>query len=36
MCSCAVKYVYNGSLDLDSGLRYVDVFIRVAFFDVQG
>jgi hypothetical protein len=36
MCSCVIKYVGVGSLGLDNGLRYVDVFIRVAFFDVQG
>ena len=36
MCSYVVKYVCDGSLDLDSGLRYVDVFIWVACFDVHG
>ena len=36
VCSCGVKYVCIRSLDLDSGLRYVDAFIRNAFFDVQG
>ena len=29
VCSCVVKYVCIGSLDLDSGLRYMDVFIRL-------
>ena len=27
MCSCVIKYVGVGSLDLGNGLRYVDVFI---------
>ena len=36
VCSFVVKYVCVGSLVLDSGLRYVNVFIWVAFFDVHG
>jgi hypothetical protein len=36
VCSCVVKYVCVMSLDLDSGLTYVDVFICSVFFDVQG
>jgi hypothetical protein len=36
VCVCVVKFVCVASLDLDSGLRYVDVFVHVAFFDVQG
>ena len=36
MCSYVVKYVCVGSLDLESGLRYMDVFIWVALFDVYG
>ena len=34
VCSCVVKYACVGSLNLDSGLRYVDVFTWVAFFKV--
>ena len=36
MCSNVVKHVRVRSLDLDSGLRYVNVFIGVELFDVQG
>jgi hypothetical protein len=38
MCSqiCVVEYVYIKSLDFDSKLKYVDVFIWVALFDVEG
>ena len=32
--SCVVKCVCIGSSDLDGGLRYVDVLIWFAFFDV--
>ena len=31
-----IKYVCVGSLDLDNGLRYMDVIIWVAFYDVEG
>ena len=33
VCSCMVKYVCVRSLYLDSGLRYVDTFVWVAFFE---
>ena len=36
VCSYVVKYVYVMFLDLDSGLKCMDVFIWVAYFEVQG
>jgi hypothetical protein len=36
VCSSVIKYVCGGSLDLDSGLRYMDVIIWVVFYDVEG
>ena len=36
VCFYVVKYVCVGSLDLNGGLRCMDVFVWVAFFDVQG
>ena len=35
VCYCLVKYVCIGSLDLESGLGCVDVFVWVAFFDIH-
>jgi hypothetical protein len=32
VCSCMVKYVCVGSLDMNNGFRYVDAFIGVAVF----
>lgn len=36
MCSCVVKYLCVGPLEFGGGMRCVDVFVWVAFFDVQG
>ena len=36
VCSCVVNYVCAWSLDLDGGLRCMDVFDLTTFLDVQG
>lgn len=34
VCSCVVKYIHVIAFELDSGLSGMDVFVRVAFFDI--